>query len=605
MSASPAAAAQLAPPIPVSVAPVPLRLWPAWTLSLLMLIAMILTVTPSIANRPRFFLMMGAPFLLGLTFSLWVLLLSRLRWREKLLLAVSGIASPLIASQVSVPEDALRTAMFIYGIPVAMFLTTIGLTTWQPRSHRSRLTAVLLLLGWLSFGLVRNNGFVGDYRPEFAWRWTPVHESTLPALPAVPVNKDNDTDTQDNTGTVESTETPALVETVPAEWPQYRGPAGDGSAPGGPTSLDWTSRTPAILWQIDVGPAWSSFAYSQGRLLTQEQRGDAEYVSCYAADSGQLLWSHADQSRFVEVVSGAGPRSTPAVQGGRVYAMGGRGIFNCLNEADGRLLWQHDFVDEYQASVPMWGFSGSPVVVDGLVVVFAGGAGDKGLVALDATTGELVWSLASPGMNYTTPRLLTLAGQRCLLFGDGSGIRGIEPSSGKVLFQHKPQGWENAPMVDLQPLGPDSLLTALGDGAGMQRIDVSLTDGQWKFTERWTSKRLRPSFNDSLIYKGSVYGFNQAVFSCIDAETGERRWQGGRYGFGQAILLPDSDCILVAAENGDAVLLKAAGEKLQELGRIPALNDKTWNHPIAVGDRAFLRNGRTALCLDLAGHATP
>ncbi|MFM7167102.1 MAG: PQQ-binding-like beta-propeller repeat protein [Planctomycetaceae bacterium] len=569
----------------------PLRLWPAYSLSLLMLVAMILTVTPSIPNRPRFFLMMGAPLLLGLAFSLWMLLLSRLRWKEKLLLAVSGAASPLVAAQISVPEDALRTAMFIYGVPLAIFLTTIGLAMLQTSPLRSRLTAALLLLGWLSFGLVRNNGFIGDYRPEFTWRWTPVHEQTLPALPTAPTAPTAPA----------AAESAALTETAPAEWPQFRGPAGDGTAPGSPASLDWTRQTPAILWQIDVGPAWSSFAYSHGRLLTQEQRGDAEYVSCYSADSGELIWSHADQSRFVEVVSGAGPRSTPAVHGGRVYAMGGRGLFNCLSEADGSLLWQHDFVREYQASVPMWGFSGSPVVVDGLVVVFAGGAGDQGLVALHAETGEPAWSLASPGMNYTTPRLLTLAGQRCLVFGDGSGIRGIEPGTGKVLFQHKPNGWENAPMVDLQPLGPDSLLTALGDGAGMQRIDVSVAAGQWKFTERWTSKRLRPSFNDSLIHKGCIYGFNQAVFSCIDAETGERRWQGGRYGFGQAILLPDSDCILAAAENGDAVLLKADGEKLQELGRIPALNDKTWNHPIAVGNRAWLRNGRTAICLDLAG----
>lgn len=144
-------------------------MWPAWTLSLLMLVAMILTVTPSIPNRPRFFLMMGGPFLLGLLFSAWVLLLSRLRWKEKLLLAFAGIASPLIAAQVSVPEDALRTAMFIYGVPLAMFLTTTGLAAWHQHAHRSRLTAVVLLLGWLSFGLVRNNGFIGDYRPEFVW----------------------------------------------------------------------------------------------------------------------------------------------------------------------------------------------------------------------------------------------------------------------------------------------------------------------------------------------------------------------------------------------------------------------------------------------------
>ncbi len=579
------------PAQPMPTAPLrPARLWPAWLLCLMMLVAMVLTVTPSIANRPRFFLMMGAPFLLGLVFSLWVLLFSRLRWKERLLLAVAGLASPAIAGMLAVHEDALRTAMFIYGIPMAMFLTTTGLAAWNSSTLRARKTAVLILLGWLSFALVRNNGFIGDYRPELVWRWSPVHEQTLPPLPASTAVETAET----------SAATTSTAEQTPAEWPQYRGPAGDGTAFGGPDSLDWTAQKPEIIWQIDVGPAWSSFAFSHGRLLTQEQRGDAEYISCYSADSGQLLWSHADTARFVEVVSGAGPRSTPAVQGGRVFAVGGRGLFSCLSETDGKVLWQHDFVAEYDASIPMWGFSGSPIVVDNLVILFTGGAGDKGLAAFDSTSGALVWSLVSAGMNYTTPRPLTLAGQRCLLFGDSTGLRGIEPGTGKVLFQHKPAGWETAPMVDIQQLSPDSLLVALGDGVGMQRLDATVTDGNWTFKARWSSKRLRPSFNDSVIHEGAIYGFNQAVFSCIDAETGERRWQGGRYGFGQAVLLPESDCILVAAENGDAVLLKT-GSSLQELGRIPLLNDKTWNHPIVVGNKAYLRNGRTAVCLDLTG----
>jgi outer membrane protein assembly factor BamB len=139
----------------------------------------------------------------------------------------------------------------------------------------------------------------------------------------------------------------------------------------------------------------------------------------------------------------------------------------------------------------------------------------------------------------------------------------------------------------------------LGDGVGLARLEIRRTEAEWSIEESWTTTKLRPSFNDSVVLGDSVYGFNQAVFSCVDAKTGQRKWQGGRYGFGQTILLKNAGQIIVAAENGDAVLLRATPEKLDEIARIPVLNDKTWNHPIVVGNRLFLRSGKAAVCLQL------
>jgi outer membrane protein assembly factor BamB len=531
--------------------------------------------------------MMGGPLFGSLLFSIWVLFASRLRWREKLALACGGLVWPAVAGLISVPESALRTTMWVHGIPLAIFTVTAGLTCFPTHRLRTPAAIALLGLGWLSFGLVRNEGFDGEYYPEFVWRWSNQHEANLPDLPSAITTSPTDTANVPDA-------------TIPAEWPRFRGPQGDGVANGNPLSINWQATPPREVWRIPVGPGWGSFAFDQGWLFTQEQRQEQEVLSCYSALDGSLIWSHADDIRFTEVVSGAGPRSTPAVSNGRVFAMGGKGLLTCVQEADGQQIWQRNLVQDYQAPIPMWGFSGSPLIVDGLVVIFVGGNEDNGWMAFNADSGEKVWGIPSPGMNYTTAQLMTLNDLRCLVFCDGRGMHGADVATGKVLWTHQPAGWNGTPMVDVQQLAPSSLLVALGDGYGLTRVDVEHKGDSWSFRDVWTSKRLRPSFNDSLITDETIYGFNQAVFSCIDATTGERLWQGGRYGFGQALLLKNAGCIVVAAENGDAVLLKTNREKLEELGRIPVLDGKTWNHPIAVNNRLFLRNGQVAVCLDLS-----
>jgi outer membrane protein assembly factor BamB len=571
-------------------------------------VALVLTVTPSIANRPRFFLMMGGPVLGGLLFSLWLLFLSRLRIRDRFLLLLGWVLFPVLAGWLSVSDAALRTAMLIYGLPLAVFAITGALTVCGRSLQGWKWALVCLAVGWLSFTLVRNEGFDGEYYPEFAWRWSPEHESTLPLLgsrtagPAGSESAASASDAAASPGGETGGESGAGESEFAEEWPQYRGSRGDGVANDTAGPLDWRTRPPQVLWKIAVGPAWSSFAYSGGRLFTQEQRREEECITCYSADSGELVWSHASPSRFTEVVSGAGPRSTPAVHGGRVFALGGRGLLTCLNAADGQLVWQRDMTSTVGARVPMWGFSGSPLVVGSRVVVHIDGSGKYGLVAVNVASGEIDWAFESEGMNYTTVRDLELCGQRCLVFCDKRGIHGLLAETGELLFSYRPAKWNAGPMVDPQQLSPESLLVALGDGVGLCRVDFERRGNEWKMTEAWTTSRLRPSFNDSLVHEGSVFGFNQDLLCCVDARTGDLRWRGRRYGFGQAVLLSRSGCLLVAAENGDAVLVKASGENFEELGRIPLLDDKTWNHPIVVGDRAYLRNGRTAAALLLGGN---
>jgi len=150
------------------------------------------------------------------------------------------------------------------------------------------------------------------------------------------------------------------------------------------------------------------------------------------------------------------------------------------------------------------------------------------------------------------------------------------------------------------------LLITKGDamgGVGMRRITVVHGPTGWTTEERWTSSGLKPSFNDSVVHNGYVFGFNGGILACIDVKDGTRKWKGGRYGNGQLVLLRDQDLLLVISEEGELALVKAAPDQFTELAHFPALEGKTWNHPVLAGDRLLVRNGTemVAFRLPLAG----
>src|SRR5262249_43199138 len=155
----------------------------------------------------------------------------------------------------------------------------------------------------------------------------------------------------------------------PGDWPEFRGSNRDGVVRGTAIATDWQAKPPQLLWRQRIGPAWSSVIVVSGRLYTQEQRGEKEAVVCYDALTGRELWVHNYIARFWETVSGAGPRATPTFALGRIYALGGTGILNCLDATTGQRQWSHDIASEAGVHAPQWGFSGSPLVTDGFVIV--------------------------------------------------------------------------------------------------------------------------------------------------------------------------------------------------------------------------------------------
>ena len=380
---------------------------------------------------------------------------------------------------------------------------------------------------------------------------------------------------------------PAVAKTT-ADWPGFRGPRRDSIIRGVRIETDWSKSPPVALWRRPIGPGWSSFAVRGDLLYTQEQRGDDEVVACYKVSTGEPVWRHRDAVRFWESNGGAGPRATPTLSNGRVYTFGATGILNALDAGNGVVVWSRNVASDTDTKVPTWGFASSPLVVDDVVIVAAAGK----LVAYDLATGNPRWVGPAHGGSYSSPHLLMIDGVAQILLLSAAGATSVAPADGALLWEHS---WPGGAIV--QPAltaDGDVLINTIGmaGGIGTRRIAVAHGPGGWTVEERWTSNGLKPYFNDFVVHKGHAFGFDGSILACIDLEDGKRKWKGGRYGNGQLVLLPDQDLLLVLSEEGELALVRATPDQFTELARVPAIEGKTWNHPVLVGDVLLVRNGQ-------------
>jgi outer membrane protein assembly factor BamB len=606
----------------------PLRLWPGVVAAVMLCV--IRYVIPIVVPGSGVYGIIGG-LACGLAVVVWWLFFSRAPWTERIGALVLMIVALLATSRLvheSISNGMMGMLLPMYAIPALGLALAAGAVASRRLSSGSRRVvmsgAILLACG--VFTLLRTGGIVGGAGSDFHWRWTPTPEERLlaqardepAALPSVPAAaetlekrppahaSDEPTSSKPAPAAAETHEkAPAALPAAPtaveaaAEWPGFRGPNRDGIVRGVRIETDWSKSPPVAMWRRPIGPGWSSFAVRGNLLYTQEQRGDDEIVSCYNVTTGEPVWRHRDATRFWESNAGAGPRATPTVSNGRVYTFGATGIVNALNARSGSVVWSRNAASDTGASLPGWGFASSPLVVDDVVIVAASGR----LVAYDVATGKPRWISRSHGGSYSSPHLAAIDGVRQILLLNGAGAISVAPADGKVLWEH---AWEGSTMVQPALTADGGVLISTTGGAGgigTRRLAVAHGPGGWTVEERWTSNGLKPYFNDFVVHEGHAFGFDGSILACIDLADGKRNWKGGRYGNGQLVLLADQDLLLVLSEEGELALVSATPDKFTELARVPALEGKTWNHPVLVGDVLLVRNGEemAAFRLTLAG----
>jgi len=554
----------------------PLRLWPGVLLVILQWLAWL--ALPKLVPEAAMYGILGGIFGGGLAILLWWLFFSRAPWLERIaaiVLMPAAVFGTSFLIHKSIKTAAMGMLLYLYAIPV-LSLAFVG---WALVTHRlsnglrraSMVVAILLACGL--FTVVRTGGMDGEGDPDLHWRWTPTPEERLLSG-----------------ASKESPASPSTAEALNTGlgWPGFRGPGRDGIARGAaPIVTDWSRSPPIELWRTPIGPGWSSFAVQGNLCYTQEQRREEEIVACYNVATGRPVWMHRDKTRFWESNGGAGPRATPTLSNGRVYTLGATGIVNALEAANGTFVWSRNAAEDTGAKLPGWGFAGSPLVVDDLLIV----ATASRLVAYDLATGKKRWTVTASGGGYSSPHLAMIDGVKQVLLLNGDGVVSVEPATGTQLWQH---AWPSDGIVQPALTRDDNVLLGAGsgmtEGVGVRRIALSHGSGKWMAQERWTSTGLKPYFNDFVVHEGHAFGFDRSFLSCIDLADGKRKWKGGRYGHGQLILLPDQELLLVLSEKGGLALVAAKPDEFKEVARLPAIEGKTWNHPVLAGDILLVRN---------------
>jgi outer membrane protein assembly factor BamB len=523
----------------------------------------------------------GVPLGAALLLIIWWLTASRAPWRYRLgglVLFFAALAEVVFAQEFR----NYGLMLLAYALPAMTTGIVILLTVTYPVRWRIKwVVLALYMVGCAGvFTAMRVDNIAGNLAPVTSWRWNPTAQDLSEAIPRTEAH-----------GT-------AVLPTQagPGDWPAFRGAARDGRLTGTKFAKDWTTP-PREVWRRKIGPAWSSFAVVGDYLFTQEQRGADELVTCYRAATGEEVWENRTETRFEDAM-GLGPRATPSFADGKLYTEGGTGILQCLDASTGTTVWKRDLVKDAERGVPGWGFVSSPLVVGELVVQFSAGGEGKSVLAYNRASGEVVWRGGHGGGGYSSPHLARIADVPQILMVGDWGITALALETGSLLWDHPWEVKQNPRCT--QPLLIDSDLVMFGTTGkmGSRLLRVRKNEAAWDVKQEWETNKFRPYFNDCVLHKGYIYGFDGDRFACIDVKTGARQWEGKRYD-GQVLLLTDMDMLLVLSEAGEVVLVDATPERFNERTRFKALTGKTWNHPVIAYGKLFVRNAEEAVCYEL------
>lgn len=459
------------------------------------------------------------------------------------------------------------------------------------RSLRLGAGGVFLLGCILMVLLVRLDGVTGELMPRLRFRWSSSGTLNEPKQQVVD-----------------------LLTTTAHDFPQFLGPQRNAALENLNLNPDWQDQPPQKLWSQRIGRGWSGFAAVNGYAVTMEQRDDEEWVTCYEIATGKLCWKHTVSARHETFLGGVGPRSTPTIDDGNVYALGATGILRCLAGENGRLLWQRDLLKlagtdlAADLKAVSWGRSASPLLVDDQVVVPLGGppAGSKtSLIAFDKQTGRTLWRAGDRQVSYSSPTLMTLARRRQIVIVNEDNVSGHDVQTGQVLWEYAWAGQSNAAASVSQPvaLSEDRLLLSKGYQQGAVVLDIKSADSDsasspYVATFNWGNPSvLKTKFTNVAQREGFLYGLSDGILECVAAVDGSRQWKRGRYGHGQ--LLRVGQRLLLLSEKGMLHLIALSPQGLQEQGEMKVMKQQCWATLCLYGNQLLVRSVDEIACYQL------
>ena len=392
---------------------------------------------------------------------------------------------------------------------------------------------------------------------------------------------------------------PLAADGSKAQWSQWLGPYRDGVSPETDLLKDWPDTGPPQVWKVEGGEGFSGISAAGDRLYTMYVSVGQEYVVALAADTGKEIWRYRSGEIFNDTMGGNGPRSTPTVAAGRVYALGAHGRLCALEAQTGKEIWQRDLKGEFGARVPQWGLCASPIIEGDLVLIEAGGDQGKAIVAFNKTSGELAWTSQSDKPGYSSPIAAEINGKRQIIFFTGLGLVALNPVDGNPYWKYP---WKTDYDVNAATpvfVAPDRLFVSSGYGTGATLVQVTAGAQGMKAQEVWKSKVMKNHWATSVLYQGHLYGFDDGTLKCIEAESGQMKWR--QRGFAKGSLIVADGHLIILGEQGKLALAEATPKAYSEKSSFQALKGKCWTVPTLNGGRLYLRNEKEILCLNLRG----
>lgn len=380
------------------------------------------------------------------------------------------------------------------------------------------------------------------------------------------------------------------------DWPQWRGPNRDGISAEKGLLKTWPAGGPPLAWRATgAGEGYSSFAASQGKLYTLGARADTEYVIAYDAASGKRLWEAAHGRRFSND-RGDGPRATPTIDGDRVYAFGASGDLSVLDAATGKVHWTINVLKQFRGTNIVWGLSESPLVLSDRILVNAGGP----IVALKKTDGSLLWKQDNPTPAGYSSAVLHKAGNVTqAIFFTSDRVMGIDINTGRALWDYNTVSNRTANIATPVVRG-NRVFVSSDYGTGSALLELTAAGNDVRAREVYFTRQMKNHHSTSVLVGDFLYGFDSAILTALNFDTGQVAWQNRSVGKGSLVFADER--LYLYSEGGVVGLAEASPTGYREHGRFELKTGgrlPTWSHPVVSGGKLFLRDQDTIYAYDV------
>jgi outer membrane protein assembly factor BamB len=378
-----------------------------------------------------------------------------------------------------------------------------------------------------------------------------------------------------------------------ADWPQFLGPARDGTSPETGLLREWPKAGPPKLWEHKAGAGWSGPAVTNGKVIFFHRVGDDEVIECLDAATGKQIWQFKSPTNYMDRFGfDEGPRATPSIAGSNVYTLGAEGTLACLDLSDGKLVWEKKLASGYEMRKNFFGIATSPIADDDRIYVNVGAKG-AGIVAFDRKNGKEIWKATDDEAGYSSPTMATIGGKRRLVFFTREGLVVLNPDDGKVLHKLRWRSRNPNSVNAAVPLVTDDqifLSASYETGAVLLQVSDSGLKEVWKNDESLSSH-----YNSSVLRNGYLYGLHGRQeygvdLRCVEWKTGKVLWSQPRFGCASLILA--DGLLIAAAESGDIVLLEPNTKQFKEISRFSALESPVRAMCALSDGRLFVRDGK-------------